>query len=98
MIVYFDTSAFVPLLVAEPGSASMPPASQFSGIFFGDYSGLAVAGNTAYPLWADTRAVEPFLCPGTGAPGVPPRICAASAPNASVANDQEVFVAAVPLG
>ncbi len=78
-------------------SASMPPATQFAGVFFGDYSGLAVSGQTAYPFWVDTRAVEPFLCPGTGAPGVPPQTCAASAPNASVANDQDVYVAAVPL-
>jgi hypothetical protein len=78
-------------------SASMPPATQFEGLFFGDYSGLAVSGETAYPHWVDTRAVAPFLCPGTGTPGVPPRTCAASAPNASVANDQDVYVAAVPL-
>jgi len=36
----------------------------------------------------DTRAPDLFLCPGTGAPGVPPAVATAPAPNAAVANDQ----------
>ena len=30
--------------------------------------GLAVTNTTAYPIWSDTRAVDQFLCPGTGTP------------------------------
>ena len=75
--------------VVRVTSSSMPPPTQFSGLFLGDYTGLA-APDAAYPLWMDTRTPELFLCPGTGTAGVPPRICTASAPNAAVANDQEL--------
>ena len=78
-------------------TSSMPPPTQFSGLFYGDYTGLAVSGSTAYPIWPDTRAVEQFLCPGTGTPGTPPRICSGSATNAPYANDQDIYVAAVPI-
>jgi hypothetical protein len=33
------------------------------GTFLGDYSGLAVSGTTAYPIWSDTRNQEFFQCP-----------------------------------
>jgi hypothetical protein len=85
-------------------SSSMPtptefPDAQGNSIFFGDYTALA-AVNTAHPLWMDTRSPDLALCPGTGQPGVPPRICTfTSAPNGPVANDEEIFTSSesVPL-
>jgi hypothetical protein len=82
-------------------SSSNPPPTQFSGTFIGDYTGLEAVDkgrlSIAYPFWSDTRNAELFLCPGTGAPGVPPQVCTAAAPNASIANDQEVFTVPLPL-
>ena len=78
-------------------SASMPPPTQFGGQFYGDYAGLDVTATTAYPIWSDTRTVDEFLCPGTGAQGNPPTVCSGSAPNAPVANDEDVFTAGVPI-
>ena len=45
----------------------------------------------------DTRTVDEFVCPGTAAPGTPPRICTGSAPNAPIANDQDAFSERLPL-
>ena len=50
-------------------SVSNPPATEFPGgtnaysVFLGDYSGLAVSGSIAYPIWSDTRNQEFFQCP-----------------------------------
>lgn len=77
-------------------SSSMPPPSQFGGLFFGDYTGLTAPSN-ANPLWMDTRTPELFLCPGTATPGTPPQLCTATAPNAPYANDQELRTANVPV-
>lgn len=83
-------------------SASMPTPTQFTntqgnGTFFGDYTGLSVIGNVAHPLWMDTRSPDLFLCPGTGAPGVPPALCTATEPNGHMANDQDIFSQAVTV-
>jgi hypothetical protein len=78
-------------------SSSMPPPTQFSGQFYGDYTGLDVTATTAYPIWSDTRKVDEFLCPGTGTAGVPPTVCTGTAPNAQFANDQDVFLAGVAI-
>jgi hypothetical protein len=78
-------------------SASMPPPTQFGGTFWGDYAGLALGREAALPVWSDTRPVDLFLCAGTGTPGNPPAVCQAAAPNAAVANDQDVFAAPVGL-
>jgi hypothetical protein len=78
-------------------SSSMPPPTQFSGQFYGDYAGLDVTASTAYPIWSDTRTVDEFLCPGTGTPGTPPAVCAGSAPNAPIANDQDIYLAGVAI-
>jgi hypothetical protein len=72
-------------------SSSMPPPTQFEGLFYGDYAGLAVTNQTAYPVWSDTRTPELFLCPGTGTTGTPPAVCRAGATNASIANDQDIY-------
>lgn len=78
-------------------STSMPPPTQFLGTFIGDYMGLAVTASAAHPLWTDTRTVDGFLCPGTAAPGTPPRVCTGSAANAPIANDQDAFSQRLPL-
>jgi len=86
-----DLSSFK---VTRVTSSSMPPPTEFSGLFFGDYTGLA-AWDSAFPLWMDTRQPDLFLCPGTGAPGVPPATCTASEANGLQANDQEIFTDSV---
>ena len=78
-------------------TASMPPATEFTGTFFGDYAQLAVAGKTAYPVWSDTRTQDLFLCPGTGTPGDPPQVCNGAGVNFSPANDQDIYTAAVSV-
>jgi len=76
-------------------SSSMPPPTQFSGTFFGDYAALSAYDNKAHPLWSDTRNLELILCPGTGTPASPPKVCTTTATNASVANDQDIFTTVV---
>jgi hypothetical protein len=80
--------------VTRVTTSSMPPPTQFAGGFFGDYTGLA-ADRLAYPAWSDTRNPAPVLCPGSGTPGNPPRLCVTPAPNAPYNNDQEIYAAAV---
>ncbi|MGI9146599.1 MAG: sialidase family protein [Chloroflexota bacterium] len=86
--------------VRRVSTGSMPPPTQFSGLFWGDYTWLT-APNQAYPIWSDTRNPELAVCPGTGQPGVPPRVCTTSdpvaAPNASRANDQDIFTRGVSI-
>ena len=81
-------------------SSSMPPPTQFSGQFFGDYTGLD-AFDDAHPIWADTRAPDLFLCPGTGTPGNPPDVCLgveSAGPQAGLtANDEDIFTAGVVI-
>jgi hypothetical protein len=78
-------------------SSSMPPPTQFAGTFYGDYIGMAVTNRTAYPVWSDTRPVDLFLCPGTGTPTTPPAVCQGGATNASVANDQDIYLTGVSI-
>jgi hypothetical protein len=79
-------------------SSSMPAPTQFEGPlggqFYGDYVWLS-ASDKAYPVWSDTRAKDLFLCPGSGTPGSPPKLCGATETNGEVANDEETFMAAV---
>ncbi len=81
-------------------SSSMPVPTQFpdaqgNSVFYGDYTGLSVAGNTAHPLWMDTRDKDLFLCSGTGVPGVPPAVCTGIEPDGLRANDQNVYTRSV---
>lgn len=46
---------------------------------------------------SDTRSAALFLCPGTGIIGNPPQLCHASASNASIANDEDIYTAEVPI-
>jgi hypothetical protein len=73
------------------------PDAQGNSVFFGDYTGLSVAGNTAHPLWMDTRNPDLFLCPGTGAPGVPPTLCIIKRIDGITLNDQDIFSQAVTV-
>jgi hypothetical protein len=81
-------------------STSMPPSTQFSGLFWGDYAGLAVT-DVAHPLWSDTRDPDLFVCPGTATPGVPPKVCtgveSAGPQQGMRANDEDIFTAALHI-
>jgi hypothetical protein len=78
-------------------TAPMPPATQFDGGFFGDYSGLS-AEDTAHPIWMDTRDPNLLVCrDSAGEVTLPPRLCTASAPNAAVANDQNAYTRSLPI-
>jgi hypothetical protein len=78
-------------------TASMPPATQFTGSFFGDYSGLS-AEDVAHPFWMDTRDPELFVCrDSAGNVTQPPSVCTAGAPNAAVANDQNLYTRALAI-
>jgi hypothetical protein len=73
-------------------SASMPPPTQFAGTFFGDYSGLSAGADGAHPFWMDTRDPDLFVCrDSAGKVTLPPSVCTASADQAAVANDQNVY-------
>jgi hypothetical protein len=77
-------------------SSSMPPPTQFGGLFFGDYSGLDAYTN-ANPFWMDTRNPEYFVCPNTGGS---PSTCVANVTQGGadfVANDQDVYTANLPV-
>lgn len=81
-------------------SSSMPPPTQFTNSsgnsqIYGGYSGLAVGGSTAHPIWSDTRNSDVFICPGTGAPGVPPTLCTALEVSGVKGNDQDIFTRAI---
>jgi hypothetical protein len=67
-------------------SSSMPPPTEFSAQFLGDYAGLA-ADDVAHPFWTDTRNPDLFLCPGAGAPAA----CTGPAAGIGTANDEDVF-------
>ena len=65
--------------------SSMPVPTQFlnaqgASLFWGDYAGVATAGDSAVPIWSDTRQPDVFSCPNTPAPGVPPQLCNATEP------------------
>jgi hypothetical protein len=77
-------------------TSSSPPPTQFSGMFWGDYTGVTAPDN-AHPIWSDTRPADLFLCPGSGTAGNPPAICTGSATNAPRANDQDIFTAALSI-
>lgn len=83
-------------------TSSMPfptqfPDSQGNSLFYGDYTGLSASDGVAHPLWMDTRSPDLFLCPGTGAPGVPPSICKQVGLSGIFDNDQDAFTATVEI-
>jgi hypothetical protein len=83
-------------------SNSMPSPTEFpNGLgnsqFWGDYAGLAINGDTAMPIWSDTRDPDIFTCPGSATPGHPPKLCGATEANGLAANDQDIFTDLVNL-
>jgi hypothetical protein len=81
-------------------TSSMPPPSEFFGTFYGDSITVAATDTKAYPVWSDTRADALSPCPGTGVPGVPPKVCTGPPVGPQTfakANDQDIFVATVPI-
>jgi hypothetical protein len=79
----------------------MPAPTEFygtnGGLFYGDYQGLAVSSK-AYPVWSDTRNQAVFLCPHSATrPGNPPRLCRGIEDNGQYANDQDMYMASVPV-
>jgi hypothetical protein len=78
-------------------TSSMPPPTEFSGGFYGDYSALS-ADDVAHPVWMDTRDPELFACrDSAGQVVLPPRRCTAAADNAAVANDQNIYTRALSI-
>jgi hypothetical protein len=71
----------------------MPTPTQFGGVFWGDYTGVA-ALDRAYPFWSDTRPKDLLLCPGTGTAGNPPRLCGLDTA-AGPTNNDDVFSATI---
>jgi hypothetical protein len=92
-----DLASFATSRVSTGAS---PPPTQFlgpnGGEFWGDYTGMAVGGNLAMPIWSDTRSKDLFLC-NSPSPGNPPTLCGAVEPNGQLANDEETFMASVPI-
>ena len=83
-------------------TSSMPAPTEFygskGGLFYGDYIGLAVGKEAAYPIWSDTRNIDLFLCPNSATgPGNPPKVCTATESNGQRANDEDIYTARVPL-
>jgi hypothetical protein len=76
-------------------TSSMPAPTQFEGLFWGDYTGLAAFHGTAHPAWSDTRTPELVSCPGTS--GAAPALCTQIVTGQLVANDQEAFTAALKV-
>jgi hypothetical protein len=78
---------------ARVTSSSMPPPTQFSGLFFGDYTGLAAASN-AIPVWMDTRNLDLFYCTPSGSPS----LCTGTEGSFQAgltANDQDIYAASM---
>ena len=83
-------------------SNSMPVPTQFpdtqgASLFWGDYAGVAAAGDQALPIWSDTRDPDVFVCPGSAVAGTPPSLCNAVEPNGLTANDQDIFIDTVDI-
>ena len=75
-------------------SSPMPAPTQFEGLFWGDYTGLAAYHGTAHPAWSDTRTAEILPCATVGS--APPAVCLpVSSGRAPRSNDQEAMTAAV---
>ncbi len=90
-----DSSDLATFATTRVTTSSMPPPTQFSGLFIGDHSGLSSIDDNAHPIWTDTRNRDYFLCPGTGVPAIPPLTCAFT--NATAGNDQQLFTRTLTL-
>jgi hypothetical protein len=91
------TGDFAKFGTSRVTSSSMPPPTQFDGTFFGDYTGMTAVDN-AYPLWSDTRNPALFACRNAaGQVTAPPSLCMGSGGNADIANDQDIYTAALAV-
>lgn len=90
-----DSSNLTSFNTVRATTNSMPPPTEFGGLFMGDYSGLSAIDDNAHPIWTDTRNRQVFLCPSTGVSGVPPKAC--SFTNAAAGNDQEIYTTTLLL-
>jgi hypothetical protein len=68
---------------AAPVSPSFAPPDGIQAGFNGDYSGLAVAGNVAHPVWSDTRNTVPAQFNSPTSQGV--------------VHDEDIFTTARPV-
>jgi hypothetical protein len=97
-----DSSDLVSFTSTRVTTSSMPAPTQFpdaqgNSLFWGDYAGLTVSGSTAFPIWADSRDADLFLCDKTGTAGKPPALCTGTEPDGDQANDENVYSEGVPL-
>ena len=81
-----DDSAAWAAHVLRVTTVSLPPPSEFAGVFNGDYNTLAVSGSTAHFTWSDTRNPGVTSCPGNV-----DAIC-------TFGNDEDDYTASVVLG
>jgi len=76
-------------------SRHTPPPTEFPdmtngySVFFGDYSGLAVSGTSAWPFWMDSRNPEVYQCPTATNPFKLCRVMNGTVPGF----DEDVFTA-----
>jgi hypothetical protein len=76
-------------------SSPMPPPTQFSGTFYGDYTGLD-AWTNANPIWSDTR--NPELFTGAVCGGAVYATCTGTYSDTGlVANDEDIYTANLPV-
>jgi hypothetical protein len=80
-----DVSVTAGRSTKRASSVSSPPETQFAGTFFGDYTRMAVSGNTAYPSWSDTRFPGVTTCPNNVR-----TLC-------QLGRDEDIFTAVVDL-
>jgi len=89
-----------PLAGRRATTSSMPPPTQFSGLFWGDYAGLAAEAGV-HPMWSDTRDPNVTSCRNDdGSVALPPRNCTYSgdAPQQDLrANDQNIYTRSMTL-
>lgn len=88
------SSDLVHFATTRATGSSMPPPTEFGGVFWGDYTG-ADAAQLVKPAWSDTRSRDIFVCPGTGQPGVPPQLCGIQPAGGPADNDQDILTTSV---
>jgi hypothetical protein len=69
---------------AQRVSPIFPPPDGNQTGFNGDYSGLAVVGNIAHPIWSDTRNTVP-------------QVFASQPPGQGTVHDEDIFTTARPV-
>ncbi|MFL5967625.1 MAG: sialidase family protein [Gaiellaceae bacterium] len=84
-------------VVQRVTSSPMPPPTEFSGTFYGDYTGLD-AWENANPLWMDTRNPEVFSGGACGSSAPVYANCTGTYSDTGlVANDQDIYTANLPV-